>query len=165
MGYWKRSIVEAVWVSILALVLACSAYALRSHALPVIPPAADAAGTDSTEGDIASISLEEAQRHFEQGTAIFVDARPMPAFAAGHIRGALHLDPQEFDEWSSRVFSEVPADALIISYCDGAQCTLSHELAEKLIWLGYQKVMVIKDGWGRWQSRQLPVDRLADPST
>ncbi len=149
-------------MSMLALTLACSAYAVRPHVLPIIPPAEDAAGIDSPEGPIAFIALDDAHDHFEKGTAIFADARPQQAFDTGHIRGALHLDPAEFDTWSLQIFAQVPADAMIIAYCDGVQCDLSHELAEKLIWLGYEKVAVLKNGWAQWQSHHFAVSGPAD---
>lgn len=162
MGHWEKTIRDAMWVSIVALVLAGSAYMLRPHKLPLVPPAEDEAIMDAAEGGIAFIGLEDAIRHFEQGTAVFADARSLPAFEAGHIRGALHLAPQEFDLWSSQVFSEIAVDQMIITYCDGAQCALGHELAEKFAWLGYENVVILKDGWSRWRSSNMPVGNLAD---
>lgn len=162
MGQWKTLIKEVVWVSILALVLACSAYALRPHALPIMSLDEAAAITDDVDGQVVYINLEDAIRHFEQGTAIFADARPLQAFDAGHIRGARHLAPQDFDIWSSQVFSEIGVDEMIISYCDGVQCSLSRELADKFAWLGYENVVVLKDGWNRWRSRHMPVNTPAD---
>lgn len=162
MGHWKKTAWEAGWVVLLALALACSAYAFRPHALPILPGDGDDMGleADSSDGIIATISVEEAQDYLEQGRAIFADARALALFNAGHIRGALHLDPMAFDDWSSRVFTDIAPDEMVITYCDNDQCSLSHELAEKFIWLGFEKVRVLKGGWGAWQSRDLPVDQV-----
>ena len=99
-----------------------------------------------------------AAEHFRQGTAVFADARPQNQFQAGHIQGALNLDPDQFDDWSVEVFSQIPAGATIITYCDGDRCTLSLELLEKLTWLGYEQVLHLKNGWTSWRERGLPVE-------
>ncbi len=145
---------EAIWVMLTALVLAGGAYALRPGVLH------KGAGATGAEADIQDnmISIEAAAEHFRQGTAVFADARPEKHFLAGHIEGALNLDPDLFDAWSEAVFSQIPADAVIITYCDGARCTLSLDLSEKLTWLGYEKVFHLENGWGRWKESGLPND-------
>ena len=147
---------EAVWVMVTALVLAAGAYALR-------PGLLQKSGTGADAGNLENlISLEAAADHFNQGTAVFADARSEKDFRAGHIQGALNLDPDLFDDWSIQVFSQIPAESVIITYCAGERCTLSIELAEKLTWLGYEKVFHLKNGWALWQEKGLPV--AADPS-
>ena len=154
---WKKTIQEALWVSALALLLAGSIYALRPKALPITPTSERAALTEANGVAGAFIDMDAAIDHFQKGTAIFADARSVQAFEAGHIPGALHLAPEAFDDWSLRVFSEIAVDEIIITYCDGAQCSLSQELAEKFTWLGYENVTVLKDGWGQWLSNNMPV--------
>jgi len=117
----------------------------------------------SGEGDaIQVITLEDARRYFERGEALFADARPKAAYRSGHIQGAMSLDPNEFDLWSGDFFSTTPPDQIIITYCEGDRCTLSLELAEKLTWMGYEKVYYLKNGWGKWIDHQLPVGQLKD---
>jgi 3-mercaptopyruvate sulfurtransferase SseA len=36
---------------------------------------------------------------------------------------------------------------------------LSQELAEKLMWLGFQNVSYLKDGWGLWKEHKLPMSK------
>lgn len=163
MRRWKSLIREAIWVLALALVLAGSAYALRPHVLPFGLPEGDVDLADPTDADHAFISLDAAMRHFKEGTAVFADARSAPAFNAGHIPGALNLAPQAFDDWSSQVVAEISVDEMVIVYCDGPQCSLSDELAEKFEWLGYENVTVLKDGWGQWVANNMPVDTKGDP--
>jgi rhodanese-related sulfurtransferase len=110
---------------------------------------------------IFDIVLHDARAHFENGSALFADARSLAAYRSGHIRGAMHLDPNEFDRWSGGFFSQIPPDRVIITYCEGARCTLSMELAEKLTWMGYEQVYVFKDGWGLWQKNKLPMDQFS----
>jgi rhodanese-related sulfurtransferase len=152
---WKPTLREALWIVALSLVLACGTYLIRPD---VIPGASDEP-VESDDAVARSIDFEAAVDHFKKRTAIFADARPLPAFAAGHIEGALHLDPNAFDQWSGQIVSSVPLDATILTYCEGDQCELSRDLAEKLTWLGFEKVYYLIDGWGRWQKQGLPSEK------
>ncbi len=140
---------EAIWIMLTALVLAAGAYALR--------PGPAQKGADAAGGVTHNqISIEAAADYFRQGTAVFADARSDNFFRAGHIKGALNLDPDLFDTWSEAVFSQIPAETAIITYCDGERCALSLHLSEKLAWLGYEKVFQLQGGLRHWQERGLP---------
>ena len=149
---------EALAVMLIATALAATAYILRPGIIP--PDAAHQSSDTAAQGTdtVAAISIEDARSHFEKGTALFADARPLRAYRSGHIKGAIHLDPDEFDAWSGDFFARIPPDQLIITYCDGVRCSLSLDLAERLTWMGYEKVYFLRDGWGGWQHNRLPVD-------
>ena len=138
--------------------MAIGAYMLRPDAMPgpLDGP------IDDGDLSVKVIALETAIDYFKKGTALFADARPLDAFNAGHIKGALHLDPSEFDQWSEQLFSQASSEVTIIAYCEGVKCQLSRELAEKLTWLGYEKVYSLKDGWGLWKKHGLPTGKLGD---
>jgi rhodanese-related sulfurtransferase len=157
---------EAIIIIVIAAALAGAGYGLRPVILTL--GTAKSTGGGPTGGDptgggdtITAISLEDARGYFETGAALFADARPKAAYADGHIKGAVNLNPNQFDTWSGDFFSNVPQDRTIITYCEGAQCRLSFELAEKLSWMGYEAVFYIKDGWGLWKKHQLPIERLS----
>jgi rhodanese-related sulfurtransferase len=160
---WSKTIAEAVWVTLLALILAGVGLIFRPDLRPMLSGAGQPASASGLPDSKAapSISLEEARAYFEAGTALFADARPEKAYQAGHIKGAMSLDPSEFDAWSGTFFSQFPADTLIVTYCSGARCSLSAELAEKLLSLGYEKVLVLKDGWHLWNEARLPTEQVA----
>jgi rhodanese-related sulfurtransferase len=151
---WLKIMKEAFWVMLIAIFLAGAGYAIRPGLMQ------PEAGGDAVENDgaFSAVSLEDALIHFEKNDALFADARPMRAYSEGHIKGAVNLDPNEFDSWSGDFFSRVSPDQMIITYCEGAQCQLSMELAEKLIWMGYEKVYYLKNGLGLWKENQLPVE-------
>ena len=151
---WKGTLREAAWLIVLSLVLACAAYFLRSD---TTPGGMLDEGGGSDDWLTKAIAFESAVDHFQNGTAIFADARPLEAFESGHIKGALHLDPSEFDQWSDRVFAYASADATIITYCEGPHCQLSRELGEKLMWLGFENVTYLQDGWEMWKAHKLPI--------
>jgi rhodanese-related sulfurtransferase len=161
MIFWRNTLAEAALVMLMALLLAGAGLIFRPELRSLLgggQPAAESAYPGLAK---ASISLDEARAYFKDGTALFADARPWNAYKAGHIPGAMSLDPDAFDTWSGNFFSQFPADTLIVTYCDGARCPLSLELAKMLMSLGYEKVLVFKDGWMAWDAAHLPKEQVA----
>jgi rhodanese-related sulfurtransferase len=105
------------------------------------------------------ISLEEAKALCSDKKAIFIDARSPEDYAQGHIRCALNVPWQAFDEYVDRVWDKIPDNAWIVTYCDGEHCSLSEDLAKELSSMGYKKVKVLLNGWTRWLEAGLPVER------
>jgi rhodanese-related sulfurtransferase len=153
---WKATLREAAWLIALSLALACAAFFLRPGAMPGGMPDE---GGESGDGLTKAIAFEAAVDHFQSGSAIFADARPLEAFESGHIKGALHLDPSEFDQWSDQVFAYAFTESTLITYGEDPQGLSSRELAEKLTWMGFENVCYLKDGWGRWKERRLPTSK------
>lgn len=65
--------------------------------------------------------------------AVVVDVRPADEFAQGHIDGAVSIPLEELE---SRM-SELPPDSVVVLYCRGRLCTLSHEAARLLADAGF----------------------------
>ena len=160
-----NSWIAAMWqvpiILLIATVMAVAANRLRPDGrLPLMtsrPPAATTAQNDG--GD--QISLDQARKLFEQKAALFLDARSREDYLRGHIRGALSLPWQEVDDRMAAVASRLEGDKIIITYCDGANCTLSHHLARYLKDMGFTRVRVLKNGWSRWRQNSLPVESAA----
>jgi rhodanese-related sulfurtransferase len=139
---------EALIIVAAAALLGFGVNSLRPDGLPA---AGAAAGTAD-----GAITVDEALAHFESGDALFADARAPQDFSAGHIQGARSLPEHEFDAWIGEFLAGTPPEALIITYCDGAQCPLARSLAEKLSALGFSSARYMADGWEQWQARGLP---------
>lgn len=58
------------------------------------------------------ISVEDAWRRYQDGTAVFVDVRPRTAYEQSHIPGAISLPLSEL----GRRLKELPGDRLIVFY-------------------------------------------------
>lgn len=151
----RKALYETVLVLLIATALAAGAYALRPDALPLL---ADDPPAEHADEPFKVIALDAAMHMLTSGEALFADARPIVAYETGHIQGALHLEPDAVEEWADKLIANYAPDQPIITYCEGEQCRLSHELAERLTWLGYEKVFYLVDGWGQWKRHGLPVD-------
>ena len=155
----RRLLYESLMVVAIAAILTIASYVLRPGVLPLIVTTSTPTPGRATDDPFEVIDLEQAQRLFDENRALFADARPLIAYEAGHIEGAIHLDPYRFDQWADALLAGTAPDQVIITYCDGPRCTLSHELAEKLTWLGFERVYYLIDGWELWKAQGLPVSR------
>jgi rhodanese-related sulfurtransferase len=80
---------------------------------------------------------------------MIIDARPKRAkYDKGHIPMAVSIPDSQFDKMTDLL----PADknALLIFYCGGLKCKLSHKSAAKAEKLGYTNVKVFAEGFPRY---------------
>lgn len=95
---------------------------------------------------------------------LFIDARRTDVFNEGHIAGS-----RSMPVWEADVDARVAAlydegrdqNAPIVIYCSGGNCEDSHMLAQKLWGVGFDNVLVYKDGFPDWQKRGGAVARGA----
>jgi rhodanese-related sulfurtransferase len=141
-----------------------------AEAAKVAPAPAAAAKTFAPHPDRASVEIttEDAEALFRQGT-LFLDARRTSVYTDGHIPGA-----RSFPVWESDIADRVKAffeegggdrdqNAPIVIYCSGGDCEDSHMLAEKLYMVGFNNLLVYKDGFPGWQKRGLPAVKGGKP--
>jgi rhodanese-related sulfurtransferase len=80
---------------------------------------------------------------------MIIDARPYkPKYVKGHIPGAVSLPFSAFDE-KKKLLPE-DKDTLVIFYCGGFHCKLSHKSAKKAEALGYTNIKVFAAGYPGW---------------
>lgn len=95
-----------------------------------------------------------------RSVGLVIDARPKrKKFDKGHIPGALSMPASRFDEMKGLL----PADkgALIVFYCGGLKCALSHKNAHKAEALGYTNVHVFAKGYPEWKKQHVSGPALA----
>jgi len=79
----------------------------------VSPTPAPTAAPKSDGEDAPRISLADAKKAFDDGTATFIDTHPKANFDAGHIPGAINVTVQDLET----KFSSIPKGKRIIAYC------------------------------------------------
>jgi rhodanese-related sulfurtransferase len=104
------------------------------------------------------ISFEEALVLFKTNGVLFVDARHNFDYKQGHITGAINVPLKDFDLGTSAL-ARTAKDKTIITYCDGAECNSSIELAKKLSEAGFTNVKMFFGGWTEWQQRHLQTEQ------
>ena len=137
---------------------------IRPDSLPLVGIWSPEVRLALDSGTGMNISLEYARTICKENKALFLDARSPEHYAQGHIRCALNLPWQAFDEYIDRVLDKIPDDAWIVTYCDGEHCSLSEDLAKDLLSMGYEKVGVLLNGWTRWLEAGLPTEQGEGPT-
>jgi rhodanese-related sulfurtransferase len=83
---------------------------------------------------------------------MLIDARPVARkFNPGHIPGAINIPDDKFEQMKDLL----PQDKsmLLIYYCEGPSCVLSHNSAKKAEALGYTNVKVYTNGYPEWVAK------------
>jgi rhodanese-related sulfurtransferase len=83
---------------------------------------------------------------------MIIDARPYKGkYAKGHIPGAVSISFSQFD----KKINLLPRDknTLLLYYCQGVKCKLSHKSATKAKALGYTNVKVFAKGFPEWMKQ------------
>jgi len=77
-----------------------------------------------------------------------IDSRPARKYDSGHISPALGIPDRSFD----KMVGQLPKDkgALLVFYCGGLKCPLSHKSAFKADALGYTNIKVYAAGYPDW---------------
>lgn len=79
-----------------------------------------------------------------------VDARPAARkYDIGHIPTAINIPDSQFDQLAGKLLPQDKSQ-LVIFYCDGPECMLSHNSAYKAEKLGYTNVRVYVGGFPEW---------------
>ncbi len=161
----------ARWILRLALLAGLPALvaAVQSMSMPVsLPPpreeTADAAGvTEADPAEATAAEVEWARQHYEDGTALFVDSRPLNQFETGRIPGAFPVPFEEIARGAPAVLDLLPTDYLLIIYCSGGDCESSHYVQTMLGEYGYTETAIFEAGFPAWVDAGLPVETGPSP--
>jgi rhodanese-related sulfurtransferase len=146
----KQTVREAGLIVLSALLLGL-AYTLIMKKGFFSPPQAQA--EKRSDSAPVFIAYEEAKALFDAGTALFVDARHAYDYNLGHIKGAINVPLKDFELARSPLVN-TPKEKLLVTYCDGADCNSSIELAQKLAAAGFTDVKMFFGGWKEWQTHR-----------
>ena len=83
---------------------------------------------------------------------MLIDARPAARkYNPGHILGAVNIPDDKFEQMKG----QLPQDKsmLLLYYCEGPECVLSHNSAKKAEALGYNNVKVYTNGFPEWVAK------------
>lgn len=132
-------------IAIFALILV-STGSRRASAFIVISP--------GLQDDAPRISLADAKQAYDDGTAVFFDARTVDAYKEGHVKGAINVG---FDNWEKKLKS-VPAGKSVIVYCS---CPNEHSAAEMVSEMqkkGVKNTTALLGGTMAWKNAGYPME-------
>jgi len=97
---------------VLMFVAACARPGIEDN-MPVTAGNSTAQVSPTPTDDAPRITLEDAKKEYDAGTAIFIDARAPEAYQTEHVKGAINIT---IDKLSSKL-KDLPRDKKLIVYC------------------------------------------------
>ena len=103
-------------------------------------------------GNYAGVSEDWVQKQIEKNAdMVLIDSRPKrKKYDKGHITTAISIPDMKFDKMTAELPQD--KDKLLVFYCGGYKCPLSHKSAKKAIALGYTNVKVFAAGYPVWKA-------------
>ncbi|MDT8271563.1 MAG: rhodanese-like domain-containing protein [Desulfomonilia bacterium] len=155
----KRAFWQATAIVVFSAALALLVNTMHPRGIPLIQDWSIDALMIDEQGLRMDIPLDEAIQAFRQGDVVFLDARTPREYAQGHIKGARLLPFDEVEEYVIEATQDLSVETLIVTYCDGEACMLSHDLALYLRGFGFEHVRVLVNGWFLWLEQGMPVEK------
>lgn len=128
---------------------------VRAAATPTQPAANSESATISPFPEVPRITIADAKKLFDAGTAVFVDTHSPQMFDNEHIKSAINVPFNEIDAH----ISKVPKDKTVITYCSCPAENTSAAVADQLIKKGQKNVFALQGGTNAWKSAGYPLDK------
>jgi rhodanese-related sulfurtransferase len=107
---------------------------------------------------VKTVNLEQAHTIFQEGKAMFVDARPPEEYGELHIPGAVNLTADALGNGLPPAVAGVPRDRPLVVYCGQVSCDAALKVAEGLQSLGFTQVTAFLGGFRAWDEAGYPAD-------
>ncbi len=107
---------------------------------------------------VQTLNLEQAYALFQQGQALFVDARQPAEYEELRIPGALNLAPEKLAREGEGALPGVDKGRQLVVYCSMESCDAALKVAEKLQALGFTQVVAFMGGFRAWDEAGYPAD-------
>ncbi len=147
-----------------ALILALSAglSAYSAWVLSVRPRGTATGPAESIPAiDIPLVRLPGAEALWQRSSTLFVDVRSDIDYQYGHIRGAVSLPEEEFEQRFPELKPRLERAQALVVYCKSEDCGKSLWTALRLRGEGLKQVRIYPAGWNEWYLKGLPVHRTA----
>jgi len=118
----------------------------------VHPSAVDSIRQSHSANFIPKIDMRKVRRLLK-GNAVFIDARRVRDYKAGHLQGAISIPVDANDIERKRAMSGVPADNPIVVYCQSSGCRFAENVAVELLEDGFSNIAIFKGGWDEWTAK------------
>lgn len=105
---------------------------------------------------VKEVSRSEATRLINKEDAVMVDTRSRDDFYKGHLANAINLTASEIKSGNLGTLKKHKAQLIIVACANG---TASREPAENLNKLGFDNVVILKEGIAGWNAENLPLVR------
>lgn len=107
---------------------------------------------------VRTLDLAQAYQIWQEGRALFVDARKAEEYQELHVQGAVNLPPETWGELASSGLMQMDRVRELVIYCSQESCDDALKLAKKLRAAGFARVMAFTGGFRVWDEAGYPAD-------
>lgn len=101
------------------------------------------------------ISVADAKKEVDAGTAIIVDARAEAAYKNERIKGSINIPVGEFEAR----YKELPTDKKVIAYCSCPSEQTSGHFAQDMKAKGLENGYALTGGTNAWKAAGYPIEK------
>jgi histidine triad (HIT) family protein len=130
-----------------------AATSTTSSAATTAPAQPAPAAFQAQPGLVKEISHDMFVRLMSSAPYYLIDARGAEKYAEGHIANAVNIYGGEVQSRIGDILQSVPRDRIILIYCDGGECELSHHVADVLKQFNYGPIFIYTGGWAEWSKK------------
>ncbi len=105
-------------------------------------------------GVVREITHAQFKAFLASGPYYLIDARGAEKYTEGHIANAVNFYGGEAESRIPDMLQSVPKDRVILIYCDGGECELSHHVADVLTRFAYGPIFIYTGGWAEWITKK-----------
>lgn len=146
----RQLMITSLMIYSLNSVLINSSFAEEKQAPPAAPAAAEEAFKHFpaiVDGNfVAQYAAPDKAKE-----AVIIDSRPARKFKEGNIPASINIPESLFEEMADRLPKD--KNTILIFYCGGIKCPLSHKSAFAAEKLGYTNIKVYAAGYPDWVAR------------
>ncbi len=104
------------------------------------------------QGGIPAVTVEHLKKLMETSAPyMLVDSRPVNKFLEGSIPTAISIADTQFD--ARKGLLPIDKNTLLVFFCGGYDCVLSHNSANKAKALGYTNIAIAEGGEPAWKAK------------
>jgi rhodanese-related sulfurtransferase len=107
---------------------------------------------------VRTLDLAQAHQIWQEGRALFVDARKAEEYQELHVQGAVNVPPETWGELSSSELIKMDRARELVVYCSQESCDDALKLAKKLKAAGFNRVLAFTGGFRAWDEAGYPAD-------
>jgi len=119
---------------------------------PETPPAKQQEPFKPEPGVVREVGLAAFRTLLKSPHLLLIDARIPESYAKGHIAGAINIDGNAAEAEIPRIL-QLPQERIVVIYCDGGECELSHHVAETMKKFGFGPIFIYTGGWAEWSKQ------------
>ncbi|HPI19595.1 MAG TPA: rhodanese-like domain-containing protein [Candidatus Kapabacteria bacterium] len=100
-----------------------------------------------------NVTYETLKKYLNDPRVVIIDAREPELYHKSKIGNAINIHPYQEQSEYFKALRNVPDGKTIIVYCEGGNCDLSHIVANDLMNLGYENVLLYLGGFEEWEKK------------